>query len=293
MVEARADQAAGLRRLSAHRPVKVIAITGGKGGVGKTSVAVNLGAALCGLGRDVMLLDADLGLANVDVLLGIRARLNLEHVIGGACALEDVIVTAPSGLRVVPASSGSAEMANLDAGRRAGLIQAFSELLEPLDVLLVDTAAGLGESVVTFSKAAHSVAVVVCDEPTSLTDAYGLIKVLGRREPHSRIEVVANMVDGEAHGRALFEKLARVSERFLGFAPAYRGAIPRDEFLRRAVQRQTTVVEAYPSSASARAFKRLAAGIESGPGPAAATGGLEFFVERLVQGGAERTSGLE
>lgn len=286
MLEAGFDQAAGLRRLAAQRPVKVVAITGGKGGVGKTSVAVNLGAALCGLGQRVMLLDADLGLANVDVLLGIRARLNLEHVIGGACALEDVVVTASSGLRVVPAGSGSVQLANLDTARRAGLIQAFSELLEPLDVLLIDTAAGLGENVLAFSRAAQRIAVVVCDEPASLTDAYGLIKVLRRREPRSRIDVVANMVDGDAHGRALHEKLARVSEKFLGFVPGYQGAIPRDEFLRRAVQRQTSVLEGYPGSASARAFRRLAAAVERWTEPAAATGGIEFFVERLVRGGA-------
>ncbi len=243
MRELKLDQAAGLRRMAAPRPVKVIAISGGKGGVGKTLVAVNLGAALAKLGRNVMLLDADLGLANVDVLLGLHARLNLEHVVNGECALEDVILTASSGLRVVPASSGSLAMASLGRAQHAGLIHAFSQLFEPLDMLLIDTAAGLSDGVVTFTEAAQRVVVVVCDEPASLTDAYALIKVLCRRQPGCRIEVVANMVDSAAHGRVLFDKLARVCHRFLGVSPAYFGHIPHDErpFLRtgRAIHQPT------------------------------------------------------
>jgi flagellar biosynthesis protein FlhG len=277
------DQAAGLRRIHETRPVKVIAVTGGKGGIGKTLVAVNLGAALAQLGRNTMLLDADLGLANVDVLLGLRTRHTLEHVMNGECALEDVIVTASSGLRVVPAASGSVDMANMGRAEHAGLIHAFSELLEPVDLLLIDTAAGLSEGVVTFSESAHRVVVVVCDEPASITDAYGLIKVLTRRQPDCRIEVVANMVDGPSHGRALHEKLARVSHRFLGVTPAYFGCIPYDEYLRRAVRRQATVVETYPSSPSARAFARLATAADQWAPADGLRGGVEFFMERWVR----------
>ena len=164
-----------------------------------------------------MLLDADLGLANVDVLLGMHARLNLEHVVNGECALEDVILTASSGF-----ARRARELGQRDDGdarvvqQHAGLINAFSQLLEPLDVLLVDTAAGLGDAVMTFSEAAQRVVVLVCDEPASLTDAYGLIKVLSRRQPSCRFEIVANMVDGPAQGRELYDKLVRVCDRFLG-----------------------------------------------------------------------------
>jgi flagellar biosynthesis protein FlhG len=237
-----------------------------------------------------MLLDADLGLANVDVLLGIRARLNLEHVLAGECALEDIVVTAPSGLRVVPASSGNVDMAALGQVRHAGLIHAFSQLLEPLDVLLIDTAAGLSDSVLTFSKTAHHVVVVACDEPASLTDAYALIKALSRREPDCRIEVLSNMVEGPAHGRALYAKLSRVCERFLSLTPVYCGFVPYDEYLRRAVQRQSTVVERYPSSPGARAFRALAATVDAWSVPNGARGGVEFFVERQLAGG-RRTAG--
>ncbi len=283
MHEIRVDQAAGLRRMSAPRPVRVVAITGGKGGVGKTLVAVNLGAALVQRGLRTMLLDADLGLANVDVQLGLKTRLNLEHVVNGECGLEDVIVTAPNGLKVVPASSGSLAMATLTRAQHAGLVHAFSQLFDPVDLLLVDTAAGVGDGVVTFSEAAQRVLVVVCDEPASLTDAYGLIKVLTRRKSGCRIEVVANMVESAAHGRTLYDKLARVCDRFLGVSPTYFGHVPHDEYLRAAVRRQSTVVEAYPSSPSARAFTRLALAADGWTPAEGARGGIEFFMERLVR----------
>src|SRR5690606_17997499 len=141
-----------------------------------------------------------------------------------------------SGLKIVPASPGNAALASLSRTAHAGLIHAFSGLLEPFDVLLIDTAAGLSDSVLTFSDAAQRVAVVVCDEPAALTDAYGLIKALRRQRPTIGIDVLANMVDDDAHGRALHGKLARVAERFLGFVPGYHGAVPHDEYLRRAVQ---------------------------------------------------------
>jgi len=283
MPEVLIDQAAGLRRLRAPRATKVVAVTGGKGGVGKTLAAVNLGAALAALGRSTMLLDADFGLANVDVLLGLKTRLNLEHVMAGQCALEDVIQTASSGLRVVPATSGSVNMATLSRAQHAGLIGAFSELLEPVDVLLVDTAAGLGDGVVTFSEAAQRVVVLVCDEPASLTDAYGLIKVLSRRQPGCRFEIVANRVESAAEGRELHEKLMRVCHRFLGITPAYLGYLPEDEFVRQAIRRQATVVEAFPSSPAARAFQRIARAIDAWDAPLHARGGVEFFMERLVR----------
>jgi flagellar biosynthesis protein FlhG len=293
MADVHLDQAAGLRRLSAPRSVKVVAITGGKGGVGKTLTAVNLGAALAGLGRSTMLLDADFGLANVDVLLGLKARLNLEHVVAGQCALEDVILTSTSGLRVVPATSGNVSMATLSRVQHAGLIGAFSQLLEPLDVLLVDTAAGLSDGVITFSEAAQRVVVLVCDEPASLTDAYGLIKVLSRRQPGCRFEVVANMVDSAVHGRELYEKLMRVCHRFLGITPTYFGYLPNDEYVRHAIRRQSTVVEAFPSSPAARAFQRLARVVDGWEAPAQARGGVEFFMERLVRSDGERVTGIQ
>src|SRR5690606_20895211 len=191
---------------------------------------------------------------------------------------------------VVPSSSGSFAMANLDRAGQAGLIHAFSELLQPLDVLLIDTAAGLNHSVLTFSEAAQRVLVLVCDEPSSLADAYGLIKVLRLRKPDCRVQVIANMVDSPAQGQALFEKLARVSRRFLGVSPGYLGCIPQDRYLRRAVQQQAAVVVAYPGSPSAIAFRKLAMATDEWTASQRASGGVVFFIARLACAAAPRTA---
>jgi flagellar biosynthesis protein FlhG len=277
------DQADGLRRMVKPRPVKVIAVTGGKGGIGKTSVSVNLAIKLARQNRNVMLLDADFGLANVDVLLGLDSRQNLSHVISGESSLEEVIADGPAGLKIVPAASGNNSMLNLSTVEHGALIRAFSELTHDVDVLLVDTAAGLSESVVTYTRAAHEVIVVVCDEPASLTDAYALIKVLHRYHGVYRFHILANMTGSAYDGRKLFGKLSKVAQRFLDVGLSYMGAIPQDEYLRKAVQRQQAVVEAFPRSSSAIAFGKLANKADEWPVPETATGQMEFFIERLIQ----------
>ena len=276
------NQAEQLSRINSQRPVKVLAVTGGKGGVGKTTVSTNLAVSIAAAGRDVMLVDADLGLANVDVLLGLHARFHMGHVINGECALEDVIVTGPHGLQIVPAASGSKRMANLSAAEHAGLIRAFSDLYHRVDVLIVDTPAGLHDSVVTFTQAAHHVLVVVCDEPASITDAYGLIKVLSREHGVQRFQILANQTRHSGEGADLFQKMQRVCDRFLNVTLEYAGSVPYDEYLRRSVQHQTAVVDAYPASISSQALKNLASRADKWSVPKGARGHLEFFVERMV-----------
>ena len=281
--ESRLSQEAGLRRIMQMNPVQVIAITSGKGGVGKTNVSTNLGVSLAQGGSRVLLMDADLGLANVDVLLGLQPASNLSHVIRGELALEDVLVEGPAGLRIIPAASGIQSMAELSSVQHAGLIGAFSELSFSPDVLLVDTAAGISDSIVTFSKAANEVLVVVCDEPASITDAYALIKLLNREYGIYRFRIMANMVRSTQEGIELFRKLVRVSERFLDVTLDYTGSIPHDEYLRKAVQKQRAVVDAYPRSRSAQAFAKMAQKVTQWPVPKSATGSIEFFVERLFR----------
>lgn len=282
MSEVTIDQAAGLRRIIKPRPVRVIAVTSGKGGVGKTNISVNLGIALAQEGKEVMLMDADFGLANVDVMLGLHPAYNLSHVINGERTLEEVIVTGPSGLRVVPASSGVKKMAELDVTQHAGVIRAFSELSHELDVLIIDTAAGISESVVSYARAAQEVVVVVCDEPASITDAYALIKLLNRDYGINRFRILANMVLSAQEGRNLFQKLTAVTDRYLDLAMDFMGAIPHDDYLKKAVQKQRAVVDAYPRSKAALAFKKLAQKTDHWPLPSSAGGHLEFFVERLI-----------
>ncbi len=277
------DQAAGLRRLATRAPVRVVAVASGKGGVGKTNVSVNLAMALAASGKSVMLLDADLGLANVDVLLGLNPRWNLSHVLNGDCRLEDIVVSAAGGLKVIPAASGIRKMAGLNPQEHAGLIRAFSELGHDLDVLVVDTAAGISDSVVTFTRAAQEVVVVVCDEPASITDAYALIKVLSREYGCRRFHVLANMVRGAEEGQVLHDKLTRVTDRFLDVTLEYLGAVPYDEYVRKAVQRQRAVVEAYPASRAAAAFKKLAERADKWPVAETVSGHVQFFFERLIE----------
>lgn len=279
------DQAAGLRSTGQQRPVRTIAITGGKGGVGKTSVSVNLGVALSKMGERVCLFDADMSMANVDVLLGLRAPYNLSHVLDGTHGLKEVMIEGPGGMKIIPGSSGVRRMANLSSIENAGLIQAFSELADDIDVLLIDTAAGISESVLSFCRAAMEVLVVVCDEPASITDAYALIKVLNREYGVSKVRIVANMAQSPSHAMALFDKIANVCERFLDVQVSYAGPVPFDPSLRMAIQQQTSVVLSKPFSPSGKALSMLAREVMRWPVPMGPSGYLQFFVERLVQSG--------
>lgn len=269
------------------RPVRTLALTGGKGGVGKTNVSVNLGAALAGMGKRTMLLDADLGLANVDVLLGLSPRHTLGDLVAGRCELADVIVEGPGGLLIAPAASGYRHMAELRPAEHTGLVNVFSEFEQDLDMLLVDTAAGITDSVLTFCQAAQDAAVVVCDEPASITDAYALIKVLARERGVHRVQIISNMVRSPREGRMLYDKLSRVCERFIGDVSLnYLGSVPHCEWLRRAVQRQQPVVHAFPGSPSAQALVEIARRAARWQAPAAPRGHVEFFVERMIRQGA-------
>lgn len=301
------DQAAGLRALHAQdkqnpqtvqstqtsnlhksttgqKPVRVIAVASGKGGVGKTNVSVNLGIQLSKLGNRVLLMDADMGLANVDIMLGLHTQYNLSHVLDGQKTLREVIMEGPGGLKIIPAASGVKRMAQLNAMENAGIINAFSELADDLDVLLIDTAAGIADSVVSFCRASQEVIVVVTDEPASITDAYALIKVLSRDYEVSRFRLLANMAKSPAHGRQLYEKLAKVTEQFLDVSIDYFGAVPYDQSLRDAVQKQIPVSLYRPSSLAANAFENMAHSVQRWPTPRGVSGYLQFFVENLFQG---------
>lgn len=281
------DQAQGIRQMKAQHPVRVIAVTSGKGGVGKSNVTINLAVSLAQSGESVMVMDADMGLANIDVLLGLSPGLNLSHVINGECSLEETIIEGPAGIKIVPASSGVAAMSDLTPAQNAGVIRSFSELTEPVDTLLIDTAAGLSDSVVSYTRAAREVIVVVCDEPASITDAHAMIKVMHRDYGVERFHVLANQAQGASQGRELYKKLARVSERFLEVTLDYLGCIPYDDCLKKAVQKQKSVVDAFPRSQSTTAFKQIAKKTQAWPTPTSMEGHLEFFIERLVNFSAQ------
>ena len=272
----------------AHSPVQVIAVTGGKGGVGKTTIAVNLAASLASRGKQVMLLDGDLGLANVDVFLGLTPRLTLADVLAGNCTLEEILLDAPQGFKVVPAASGIAQLAELDTLTHLGLVRAFGDITSKVDVMVIDTAPGIAGSVLQFSQAAQQVLVVLCDEPASLTDAYALIKILSRDHGVKQFRVLVNQVRGRGLGQALFQRFERVATRFLSVDLDYVGEIPEDAFLRRSIREQRPVVSGYPSAPASVALKTLAQRADNWPVAEGPRGNVEFFVERLIRRPAVR-----
>jgi flagellar biosynthesis protein FlhG len=276
------SQEAGIRLAMQRRPVQVIAVTSGKGGVGKTNVAANISVALAARRRKVMLLDADLGLANIDVLLGLQPRFNLSHVVSGEADLQSTILLGPQGVRIVPASSGNFSMTDIPPVSQAAIVQAFSELNEQPDVLIVDTAAGISESVARFVQAAQQAIVVICDEPASITDAYALIKVFSRYYGISRFQIVTNQTRDQREGNELFTKIRKVTDRYLDVLLRHAGNVPYDACLRRAVQEQRAVVDAYPDSVAAQAFRAIAQTLDGMPVSTESRGGIEFFFESLL-----------
>ena len=279
------SQADGLKRTLDRKPAKVVAVCSGKGGVGKTNIAVNLAVAMSAMGRDVCLLDADVSLANVDVLLGLQPRFNLSHVVAGEADLDATILRGPKNLRIVPASSGKFTMTDLPAAAQAGIIQAFGELSHQPEVLVVDTAAGISAGVARFVQAAQHPVVVLRDEPASLTDAYALIKVFSQNYGIGRFQVVTNGSDSAGAGRALYRKLVRVTDRYLDVVVHHIGDVPNDSYLVKAVQQQRAVVDAYPLSPSAVEFLKLGKRVDALPVKRQPGGGIEFFFERLLNAG--------
>lgn len=264
------------------RKVKVITVTGGKGGVGKSSVSLNLAVALCQMGKKVMLFDADLGLANIDVMLGLKVDKNLGHVLNGECELQDILQTGPHGLRIVPASSGLKQMVELTVEQHAGLIRAFSTLKEDIDYFIVDTAAGISDMVLSFCCAAQDVLMVVCNEPTSVADAYAQMKVLSRDYGVKKFKIIGNQLHSLDEGKLMYQKLVTVTERFIDATLELVACIPVDMNMRKAIRQRSCVVEVFPTSPAARAFRTLANRITTWPIPEVAGGHLEFFVENLI-----------
>ncbi|MCC7120206.1 MAG: MinD/ParA family protein [Gammaproteobacteria bacterium] len=265
------------------RPTRVIAVTSGKGGVGKSTVSINLATALAAAGSRVTLFDADLGLANIDVLLGLSAQRTLADVLDGTCGLRDILLDGPAGMRIVPASSGVQRMAELTDAERVGLMHAFSDLEGTMDVMIIDTAAGIAANSLQFCEASQEVVVVVCNDPASIADAYATIKVLNQRTRRTRFRVLVNMTHSDHEARDIFARLVRATDRFLDVALDFVGVVPFDRAVAQAARRRAPVVTAYPASPAGAAFKRLAAVADRWPEPRAASGQLEFFLERMIR----------
>ncbi len=241
---------------------RVISISSGKGGVGKTNISVNLAIALVTRGHRVCVFDADTRLANVNILLNIQPKFTLEQVLDGRKKIEEIVVTGPGNIAIVPAASGIAEFANLSVQHQQTLLDALSALEQQYDYLIIDTAAGVSENVTTFLEAAEHCLLVVTPEPTSLTDAFALMKVLKRRGCESHIHVLTNMVDNYPNSVDIFKRLSAATKRYLQTDLSYLGYIPRDDYVRMSVQRQIPVTIGFPSSQASYRFQALAESIE-------------------------------
>ncbi|MFK7890938.1 MAG: P-loop NTPase [Granulosicoccus sp.] len=266
-----------------ERSVQTIAVAGGKGGTGKSNIAINLAVCLGAAGQRVLLLDGDLAMGNVDQLLNLSATHTLQDVVSGVCTLSDVLVKGPRNVTILPSASGALEMAMSSQIEHAGLIGLFSDLAVPADTLIVDIASGLPQSSMSFCQAVREVIVVIVDEPTALFDAYTTIRVLHEKFGVRRIRLVANKTESSRHGLDICTVLSQRVERHMDVLLDYCGAIPFDQHLKKAVMGQRSVVEAYPRSPSTLAFRKLSARVAHWPRPQTPCGHIEFFVERLVK----------
>jgi flagellar biosynthesis protein FlhG len=265
------------------RPVRTIAVTSGKGGVGKTFVTVNVGIALARRGLRVLIVDADLGLANVDTMLGLSPRATLRQVLAGEREIGDVLLEGPAGVRIVPASSGFEDMARLGERKLCELLAHFDALAQSFDVALIDTAAGITPSVLGFTLAADRKLIVATPDPTALTDAYAVLKVLATRYGELDADVVVNLARSASEATRTFAHLARVSERFLGFAPRSLGYLPSDTEAMVAIRRQQSVLELAPRAPVSVAIDGLASRLIAGAPAARAPGGSIFSSSALLE----------
>jgi flagellar biosynthesis protein FlhG len=252
------DQASQLHQRAMGRGVRTIAITSGKGGVGKTSLAVNLGLLMVRDGHRVALLDGDMGLANVDVLLGLTPKHTLRHVIEGHKELAEIILRDQSGLYVIPASRGVEALAQLSISERTQLVQRLGQLEGMIDILLIDTAAGISSNVISLILAADEAIVVTVPEPTAITDAYAVIKVLSRHRSDLRAGILINMVEGSSQAEEVFAQLQRVIRRFLKVEVRFAGHVLRDECVGRAICEQKPFSICFPYAKASRCLADLA-----------------------------------
>ncbi|HPP79283.1 MAG TPA: MinD/ParA family protein [Deltaproteobacteria bacterium] len=287
------DQAHTLRKIFREGTLKapeVISVTSGKGGVGKTSLVVNMGILLARRGNKVHILDADLGLANVDVMLGMAPRLTIKHVLDGRCSIDEVVLTGPGGIKIIPASSGIQELADLSPEQQMGLLDALDQLEDDFDYLIIDTGAGISRNVTYFNAASQRVIVVVTAEPTSITDAYALIKVLRKQYGIKRFDLVTNNVNSKLEGDHVAQKLATVCDRFLGdVAIEVLGSIPHDPSVPESIKAQKAFVEIDPR---ADASQRLLAVVErlAKTSRPSAGGNIQFFFRRVLLNQVKGTS---
>ncbi len=262
---------------------RVMAVTSGKGGVGKTNIVGNLAIAFAKLGKKVLILDADLGLANIDIIFGIHPEYNIGHVLSGEKQLSEVIVDGPEGIRIIPAGSGFVNLTHLTEGQKLSLLGEFDALNDLLDVFLIDTGAGISSNVMYFNLAADECILVATAESTSITDAYAMMKVMSTEHGATHFKLLVNMVQDEAEAKSVYQNLSVAVDRFLsGVVLEYVGFLPSDEMIKRAVRSCKPVMQLYPNAVSSNKIKKIASELMEAPRRPDSDGNIKFFLNRFL-----------
>lgn len=276
------DQAERLRDMvrSAGK-ARVLAVTSGKGGVGKTLFAVNLALALVEHRKRVALIDVDIGLSNADVLLAVEPRLNIGHVLSGEVSARDALTRAPGGVLLLGGCLGLRHLSDLQQAERDFLLKSFEDLEPLVDFVVMDTGAGISANVVQFSAAADDVLVITIPEPTAITDGYAVIKAVAREKGSGRLRTVVNMVEDGKEAFRVSERICVVARRFLGVEVEHLGHVPYDESARQAVRRRRPLLLEYPDSKAAQCIREIARKIVSEDSPPRSVGFFKRFASAI------------
>lgn len=261
---------------------RVYAITSGKGGVGKTAVVANTATAMAKTGKKVLILDADLGLANIDVVFGLAPQYNLNHFFAGDQDLSTILVDGPHGIKILPAGSGVQNFTRLDSSQKLKLLDGLDQMHNDFDFVLIDTEAGISENVTYFNTAAQEILVVTTPDPTAITDAYALMKLLSTQYHEKRFNLVVNQIQHENEALDVYRKLTMVSNRYLDISIDFLGSIPADKQMTDAIRKQRVIVDLFPASKISAAFTNLAGTICSEQPVSSPKGGVQFFWKRLL-----------
>ena len=264
------------------KPMRVICVTGGKGGIGKTTISINLAIAYAKMKKKVLLFDADMGLANVDIRLGLTPEKTINDFLSGTCDLNEVCISGPHGIKVIPAASGIQKMAELSAQESFELIRSFSSLTDEIDIMIIDMAPGISTQVIELTHASQDILMVVCNDPASLMDSYAIIKILHQKYGRDRFGVLVNKVRNLQEGYDVFTRFQGAIGKFIHVSMQYIGHLPQDDYVGIAACEGVSVVDKYPHAAVSTAIHNLCHGLSHWH-ENAVSGGIPFFFERLIQ----------
>jgi flagellar biosynthesis protein FlhG len=260
--------------------VRTVAIASGKSGVGKTNIAASLAIALSKRGEKVVIVDAGIGLSNINILLNKHATYNISHILDGSITLKDILIDGPQGIKILPAGEGVQNLTRLDEFQRLKILDAFDSYDGDIDIMLIDNTAGISENVTFFCSAAQDLIIVTTPEPTAWVDAYHLIKVLNTEYQENKFHVLVNAVKNEEEADDVFQRLAQATDRFLNISLDYLGYLPYDEDVKKAVRQQAAFIDLYPKKFISKCFNEIAATLIDWPQKV--KGSLQFFIGNLL-----------